>query len=460
MPAADGGGQCVDDPAKLSVGELKKRIFWAGGVVPSGLLEKSDLVAALKTALVDKAERPKEPKTQVPPKQEPEPPKREAWRDAKEIDYDSATAKVSNEQKEVVDFMVLSEEDLKKRIKAAGGNVPDGDCGKFFLVSALKLTLKEEAELKRKQEEEERNRPAPPTYAPPPGSLGVVVEWFDNSDPAKLSAAELKMRLRAYGDPFLVRGLTEKAEFIEALRTAVKQRGPAPKRRGVAAPQPVAQNLGEIGIHEDEMMRQMEEMQANLDADEARQAAVAASASDDADAGAYTPTADATADATANAAAAPAAVAPVPHVETSASDARARRKDRIAAAAAKAAASAPPAGAKVNVESAASRAAKRRRLRGKEVLLSDSEGETCAVVASAVTLDEFDDEYAVAVADGTTSDAGMSTQGKQASAKPKSSSEATPRAGIDPVGAAVDGVGGEAIAVAGSVGASGGFTFV
>eukprot|EP00429_Kryptoperidinium_foliaceum_P024607 CAMPEP_0176138026 /NCGR_PEP_ID=MMETSP0120_2-20121206/70103_1 /TAXON_ID=160619 /ORGANISM="Kryptoperidinium foliaceum, Strain CCMP 1326" /LENGTH=104 /DNA_ID=CAMNT_0017473939 /DNA_START=21 /DNA_END=332 /DNA_ORIENTATION=- len=50
-PGADG------DLLKLSVGELKKQLFWCGSAVPAGHLEKADLVEAVRRAREEKADR-------------------------------------------------------------------------------------------------------------------------------------------------------------------------------------------------------------------------------------------------------------------------------------------------------------------------------------------------------------------------------------------------------------------
>eukprot|EP00927_Polykrikos_kofoidii_P054776 TRINITY_DN49147_c0_g1_i1.p1 TRINITY_DN49147_c0_g1~~TRINITY_DN49147_c0_g1_i1.p1 ORF type:complete len:735 (+),score=150.14 TRINITY_DN49147_c0_g1_i1:80-2206(+) len=437
--------------SRLSVGELKKRLFWAGATMPSGHLEKADLVSAVRQAEAEKkisdaknaADKEKESSRQESAKQsaprvEPRP-----------ISFDSLPA--SKEERELVDLHVLSEAKLKQRIEEAGHEVPDGTCGKHFLVALCRQAIRNpkpvgerrprpiklakaagsdsagdegdgatavkpyrrptigdcvqvvesnltkrylpyavnkvykiivddgghtpyklaglekqhwfsqadvkwpEKEVEKKQTRKmlpaeaarcstfDTNQPKeimimenkygctegevkevlyatsdganwvlhggrqvpkahegtgwarlnddpalpPPTAAtppppPPPPTMPVpaaapspvvpsrpvtapnaserINDDWDDRDPSELSAAELKRRLRLYGEDML-RGLAEKAEFVSALREAIRTRGPPPLQKRRAEPDSVTA--------EAEMIAQMEEIQRELDSAEA-----------------------------------------------------------------------------------------------------------------------------------------------------------------------------------------------
>lgn len=258
---------------KLSVGELKRRLFWAGGTVPAGHLEKTDLVAALLQAQRSAAS-PKTTAETPPPASVP----RSAPAPRRPVPCDPAQGK---EQEQVTKLFVLSNEELKERILQAGGSVPEGEVSKHFLVAALRSAL-------RKPDSE--GVPSPPviiSQPPPPPPAGreedvrrddAVSDVDDSEDAASLSVAQLKRRLREYGPEVLV-GLSEKCELVAALENS-RRDGLPRKRTSILAPVqsvvgPVPSKLP-VALGEREVEAQMEEMQKLLAA-EAGAAAVLSS---------------------------------------------------------------------------------------------------------------------------------------------------------------------------------------
>lgn len=301
-PGDFAGTDDAEDFSKLSVGELKKRLRWAGASVPPGTTEKSDLVAALKAAPgihraydpVIEQEKPKKPET---PKVEEQ--------STKKLHQPKPVPKLSHEQEENVNFMVLSDEELQRRIKELGGRIPDGEPGKFFLVAMLKNLLKarpvqrseadlaaeaEMAEMERllveaAMEEEQKEAAAatpnrwdkPPEGAavpPPPPPASASAAGAVQEDVSKLSTPALKRRLAEYGKELLV-GLAERSQFIIALQRAIANL-PAPAATGV----PVDISAEELEAQMAEMERaaqqQAEEPQPDIDMAQAANAGTAA----------------------------------------------------------------------------------------------------------------------------------------------------------------------------------------
>lgn len=280
--------------SKLSVAELRKQIFWCGASLPSGHLEKSDLVAALRKHFVEGEQREAAKlaqKRQVHagvPRPEPKP-----------LNYDH---KAPKEQQETVDLHILPEEELKRRIVAAGEEVPEGEVGKFWLVATLRNALRRQELLEKHLAEQVQAvseadaatamatlAAAGSAQAAQAACLGAVQveaaapsqpcrdmdaddldDVFDDRDPSELSAKELRQRLRAYkarGEEKL-RGLTEKHEFVTALREAMADWGlPQPRR-----PRQATRNgIGQVDCHpcpcEAEAQHQDAELKVHLDAE-------------------------------------------------------------------------------------------------------------------------------------------------------------------------------------------------
>jgi len=279
----------VDDLGKLSVGELKKQLFWLGASVPSGHIEKSDLVAALKAARLD---RERHKSTEPPSKQQQRQQKQQQQGvlrpEPRPLDYD---VKHSTEAKEVVDLHLLSEEELRRRVEEAGGTIPEdqGQVGKFYLVTLLRNLLRNPPPPKSADEsgtcgqgeqitEAVAAPPPPPPEARPEGASigqgGTVPhapsaacsqpqEPFDDRDPVELSASELKRRLRAYGayGEMKLRGLSEKPEFVAVLREAIAERGrpPQPAKPRSSNPQAKAAVAPKV-LNEAAVVAQMQEL--------------------------------------------------------------------------------------------------------------------------------------------------------------------------------------------------------
>jgi len=297
---ADGKGQ--EDLAKLSVGEIKRRLRWAGAPVPAGHLEKAELVSALRVALQAKAKSEQaaaqqgKAKTADPPKSSSTTPRPAESKPAPKP-KDTAAIK---EQQDTTKWFVMPEEDLKCLIVDAGGKVPDGNPGRHYLVAVLKNALKAKASTAAKLAEpvptsspcaepvmqtdkvieevaatpaeapsapaEEATPAAQP--APPPEPR----EWDPDEDVSKLSAGELKRRIREYDEALLV-GLAEKSELVAALQKA-NASGPPPVRAPVngtatAPPATAPSAATTVELDDTAMQAQMEEMQNLLAAAEA-----------------------------------------------------------------------------------------------------------------------------------------------------------------------------------------------
>merc|ERR1712137_1407210 len=198
---------------------------------------------------------------------------------------------LSQDEEETVNFMILSDDELKRRIREMGGRVPDGEPTKFFLVHMLKKMYKErapqrsekdlaaEAEMREMEralleaaaEEEKKEAekaalttapktdtvPAPP---PPPPTNGEL------DDVTKLTTTELKRRLSEYGKDLLI-GLTERSEFITALQRALINL-PRPKATGV--PHDISEE--DLAAQMAEMERTVQEQSENPDVDIAQAA--------------------------------------------------------------------------------------------------------------------------------------------------------------------------------------------
>lgn len=380
-----------EDLSRLSVSELKKRLFWCGASVPSGHLEKSDLVAALTKALAEKAEKERKAAEQAEQQKKaqagvPRP-------DPRPLSYDK---KGTKDQQEVVDLHVMPEEELRKQIETAGGTIPEGSVSRFYLIALLKNAQRQAAELAAQAaaeaaEAEEQPPPPPPpesdgaataVSANPPcgGDAGTAEEVFDDKDPAELSAGELKRRLLAYGayGEEKLKGLAEKPEFIAALREAIAERGAPPQPQRAPAAQAPAQAPGGVAVRrpparkpveisEEEAMAQMQELAAHLEAEEVCAAARAGEAAAEA--------------------AAPVEVADEP-VPAAPARPLARTGRRARPNAPEAPAPRRPAAAAAAPHAAAARTArgKRKRPQG-EVLVSDGEDEVCAVGVAPIDLD-------------------------------------------------------------------------
>ncbi|CAE8644304.1 unnamed protein product, partial [Polarella glacialis] len=120
--------------------------------------------------------------------------------------------------------------------------------------------------------------PPPPQHAPTCPAAPQVFEEdapapavWDDRDPCELAPGELRARLQLYGGELLL-GLTEKSELVDALREAIRTRGPpsldavtkASKAGGGLASLPTGEG---VALTEEEVIAQMEEMQATLDAE-------------------------------------------------------------------------------------------------------------------------------------------------------------------------------------------------
>eukprot|EP00416_Gambierdiscus_australes_P043641 CAMPEP_0171113672 /NCGR_PEP_ID=MMETSP0766_2-20121228/83156_1 /TAXON_ID=439317 /ORGANISM="Gambierdiscus australes, Strain CAWD 149" /LENGTH=260 /DNA_ID=CAMNT_0011575901 /DNA_START=50 /DNA_END=832 /DNA_ORIENTATION=+ len=136
------GGESL---SKLSIAELKKRIFWCGASVPPGHLEKADLVAVLTKSLDERAERERE-RQQKAEQQKAEQQRAQCGAvrpDARPINYDK---KLEGPEQETVDLHIQPEEELKRRIEELGGTIPEGKVSKFYLIALLKNCRRQQAE--------------------------------------------------------------------------------------------------------------------------------------------------------------------------------------------------------------------------------------------------------------------------------------------------------------------------
>mmetsp|Transcript_27639 Transcript_27639/g.60837 ORF Transcript_27639/g.60837 Transcript_27639/m.60837 type:complete len:380 (+) Transcript_27639:74-1213(+) len=131
-----------EDLNKLSVSDLKRRIFFAGGSVPPGHIEKPELVAALQAAL--RSSKAKGPSSTAPPPKAktsaPQPTAKKATKPKPE--KSQAEKDAEKEQEELVKLHLLDEQELRARILEAGAELMPGDLSKHFLVTALRQAQK------------------------------------------------------------------------------------------------------------------------------------------------------------------------------------------------------------------------------------------------------------------------------------------------------------------------------
>eukprot|EP00438_Fugacium_kawagutii_P000582 Skav211996 [mRNA] locus=scaffold2069:143463:145088:- [translate_table: standard] len=106
----------------LSVGDLKKRLFWVGASLPDGHIEKSDLVTAVRKAEAEQEEK-------------------------------FAKKGTSAEEKQIIDLHLLSEAQLQEKIEQNGHDVPPNS-SKHYLVALCRKALKDPREPKPKKKEE------------------------------------------------------------------------------------------------------------------------------------------------------------------------------------------------------------------------------------------------------------------------------------------------------------------
>ena len=145
----------IHELSKLSVSELKRKIFFAGAHVPAGHLEKSDMVKVLHDALQAQTKRIKQAPAQTQannkdshkkssssslpasngqkPNSKPAKPKQEK---------SEAELAAEKEQEEIVKLHLLDEQELRGLILEAGAELPAGTLSKHFLVTALRNARK------------------------------------------------------------------------------------------------------------------------------------------------------------------------------------------------------------------------------------------------------------------------------------------------------------------------------
>eukprot|EP00439_Symbiodinium_sp_Y106_P086319 s98_g32.t1 len=134
------------DLEKLSVADLKKRLFWAGASLPDGHLEKADIISVVKKAEAEKAEKAAEAdqkrveEEKGVPKPEPKP-----------LDFNNIQC--PDEEKQIVELHLLTEKQLRDRIEQAGHDVPKGEPSKHYLVALCRKAMKDPREPKPKKAE-------------------------------------------------------------------------------------------------------------------------------------------------------------------------------------------------------------------------------------------------------------------------------------------------------------------
>lgn len=291
--------QAEEDLSRLSVGELKRRLFWVGAVVPAGHLEKADLVAALKEAQVkapstsgNRSNSRTQDSDTKKPTASTRPGQRPGWTKSQSDEFEGC-----KEEHDVVKLFLLSEDELKSRAITAGATIPDGDVSKHYLVTALRNALKNPVDAKSQQAQvdspsapagQTQSPPPPPPQTPPTSAPAPVVpaapkesEAASNEtakaetlDLASLPAGELKRQLRAIGGERLLAGLAEKSELVEALRNARASQQNRDDESGanVAGAKPSSgscaqQSPSEVVLTDEDMMKQMQELeQMQMDA--------------------------------------------------------------------------------------------------------------------------------------------------------------------------------------------------
>ncbi|CAE7870650.1 E3 ubiquitin-protein ligase [Symbiodinium microadriaticum] len=134
------------DLEKLSVADLKKRLFWAGASLPDGHLEKADIISVVKKAEAEKAEKAAEA-DQKRVEEERGVPKP----DPKPLDFNNIQC--PDEEKQIVELHLLTEKQLRDRIEQAGHDVPKGEPSKHYLVALCRKAMKDPREPKPKKAE-------------------------------------------------------------------------------------------------------------------------------------------------------------------------------------------------------------------------------------------------------------------------------------------------------------------
>eukprot|EP00931_Biecheleriopsis_adriatica_P064635 TRINITY_DN39387_c0_g1_i1.p1 TRINITY_DN39387_c0_g1~~TRINITY_DN39387_c0_g1_i1.p1 ORF type:complete len:479 (+),score=161.14 TRINITY_DN39387_c0_g1_i1:43-1437(+) len=341
-----------EDLTKLSVAELKKKLFWAGGALPSGGLEKEELLDAVKKALAEKAEqaqqaeqRKKDAKFQEAEQGVPRP-------EPRELDFDQAAA--SERDKEIIELHLLSESELRERIEKNGHDIPDDCTSKHYLVALCRKAMKNPQAVKPKKpkpkpedsDDEGNAATALQAYRRPtvgdrvevkdtmimkrycPTAIGKVFRifkddggatpyrlagigeqrhWFSEADvcwPTKVEKTWTKSKVKARPDnqpnqiliSFNRYGCTQgevrdvtgetadkKSWILKGGRQVPKSHEGSGWTRVEAAapdgvPPPPPPSGPEINISEAEMFAQMEEMQAQMEADALKEAAAVGAA--------------------------------------------------------------------------------------------------------------------------------------------------------------------------------------
>lgn len=132
-----------EDLSKLSVGDLKKRLFFAGVTLPAGHLEKADLIAAVQKAQAERSEKQAVARTcqaeDERQRETAEKCKGVVRPDPKPLNYE---IEAPGEEKEVVQLHLLSEEQLIEKIEDNGHDVPEGS-SKHYLVALCRQAMKD-----------------------------------------------------------------------------------------------------------------------------------------------------------------------------------------------------------------------------------------------------------------------------------------------------------------------------
>ncbi|CAJ1344090.1 unnamed protein product [Effrenium voratum] len=137
----------------VAVGDLKKRLFWSGGALPEGHLEKAELVKAVEQAEAEKARRfaaqeeKRQQEAQGVLRPEPRP-----------LDFE--TVPLADHEKQIVELHLLTEDELVDKILENGHDAPY-DASKHYLVALCRKALKDPRAPKPKRERkvvEERRR--------------------------------------------------------------------------------------------------------------------------------------------------------------------------------------------------------------------------------------------------------------------------------------------------------------
>ncbi|CAJ1450659.1 unnamed protein product [Effrenium voratum] len=130
--------------AQCLVGDLKKRLFWSGGALPEGHLEKAELVKAVEQAEAEKARRfaaqeeKRQQEAQGVLRPEPRP-----------LDFE--TVPLADHEKQIVELHLLTEDELVDKILENGHDAPY-DASKHYLVALCRKALKDPRAPKPKRE--------------------------------------------------------------------------------------------------------------------------------------------------------------------------------------------------------------------------------------------------------------------------------------------------------------------